>query len=346
GCIIGGAISGLFADLIGRKKILIVAAILFTLSAIGSAYPEAIFFTKDEPSLPLLVMFNIYRIIGGVGVGIGSAIAPVYIGEMTPRSSRGKFVALYSVAIGLGTLIVYIVNLVIASSSPESWLDDIGWRYMFASELVPALLFFIFLFFVPETPRHLVMKNNSNKAEYVLKQIFSNSKEALNTLKDIKESSIGIKRDKLFAYGKFVIFLGVAIAIFQQLLGINIIMYYAPRVFETMGAEGVASFFQTVIVGVINVVFMSLSLLFIDKSGRKPLLIWGSTICAISLLLVATLSYMDIYGLTTLIGILVFIAAFQMTWGSVTWPLVSEIFPNSIRGKAVSLATGLHWTAN
>ncbi|MCL7748490.1 D-xylose transporter XylE [Halalkalibacter alkaliphilus] len=348
GCVIGGIISGFLANKIGRKHTLILAAVLFFISALGSAYPELLFFTRDNPTMGLLLMFNFYRVLGGIGVGMASAIAPVYISEITPKQSRGKFVALYTLSIGIGALLVYIVNLLIAAGQSTAWIDDIGWRYMIASEMIPALLFLLLLFFVPETPRYLASKQEYTKAFSILQQVNGSKQKAQNILDDIKYSlnKQDMSKAHLFDYGKLVIFIGIAIAIFQQLIGINVILYYAPRIFEAMGAGPAASMLQTVIVGIVNIIFMALAILFVDSLGRKPLLIGGAIGCAISLFCVATLASMNIFGLTTLIFILLYVASFQMSWGVVTWVVVSEIFPNRIRGQAMSIAVALHWLAN
>lgn len=348
GCVLGGITSGYLANKIGRKKTLIIAAILFFISALGSAYPELFFFTKDNPTVSLLIMFNFYRVIGGVGVGIGSAIAPVYISELTPQQSRGKYVALYTLAIGIGALIVYIVNMTIVSGQTSAWIDDLGWRYMFASEMIPAFLFFALLFFVPETPRYLSAKNEYTKAFSVLEKVNGSKERAESILEDIKSSLSNQSTGKVsvFSYGKLVLVVGIAIAILQQFVGINVILYYAPRIFAELGAGQNASMLQTVIVGVINVIFMALAIFFVDSVGRKPLLIGGSIGCAISLFLVAALSSLDVFGISTLIFILFYVASFQFSWGVVTWVLVSEIFPNQIRGQATAIAVALHWLAN
>lgn len=348
GCVLGGVLSGYFANRLGRKKTLIIAAVLFFLSALGSAYPELLFFTKDEPTMGLLLMFNVYRIIGGIGVGIGSAIAPVYISEITPQKSRGKYVALYTLAIGIGALVVYIVNLGIVSGQSASWIDDIGWRYMFASEMIPAFLFFVLLFLVPETPRYLSVKKDYQKALTILEKVNGSKNKAQEILEDIKSSLNNQTTGKtnIFSYGKIVLVVGIAVAILQQLVGINVILYYAPRIFEELGAGQNGSMLQTVIVGVTNVIFMALAILFVDSWGRKPLLIGGSIGCAISLFTVTALASMNIFGLSTLIFILLYVASFQFSWGVVTWVFVSEIFPNKIRGQATSMAVALHWLAN
>jgi SP family xylose:H+ symportor-like MFS transporter len=349
GCVIGGLFSGFLSNKIGRKKTLIIAAILFAISAYMSGYPETFFFQKNDPSISLLVMFNIYRIIGGVGVGIGSAIAPVYISELSPKQSRGKLVSLYTLSVVMGQLIVYIVNMLIASGGTTEWVNAIGWRYMFLSELVPAVLFFFLLFFVPETPRYLVLKKEYNKAFLILEKVNSSKEKAESIINEIKDSMRFDLENKasIFSYGKRVLIIGIAIAIFQQLSGINVILYYAPRIFDSLGSIGTfLSMFQTVILGVVNVIFMGLAILFVDSIGRKPMLITGSAFCAIGLFMVAILSHFHIFGITTLVFMLLYVAAFQLTWGGVTWVVISEIFPNRIRGQAVSIATALHWFTN
>ncbi|WP_080875708.1 sugar porter family MFS transporter [Oceanobacillus timonensis] len=348
GCIIGGLISGLLANKLGRKKTLILAGFLFFFSALGSAYPEMFFFTKGDASFSLLIAFNTYRIIGGIGIGIGAAIAPMYISEISPEQSRGKYVAVYTISIGIGQLSVYTVNLLIASAQTTAWVSDIGWRYMFASEMIPALLFLSLLFFVPETPRYLVFNNEIQKASSILERVHNSKERASQIISEIKKTIFNktSQKARLFSYGGLVIFVGVAVHIFQPLIGINVIMYYAPRIFESMGVGQIASMFQTVIVGIVNVIFMTLALKFVDSLGRKPLLMVGSIGCAISLFLVAILGSMNVFGIITLVSILLYVACFQLTWGVVTWIVVSEVFPNKIRGKAVALASVLHWIAN
>ncbi|WP_079476740.1 sugar porter family MFS transporter [Marinococcus halophilus] len=347
GCIIGALISGLIANSIGRRNTLIIAATLFALSALGSAYPELFFFTRGEPTLSLLITFNLYRILGGIGVGLASAIAPVYISEMSPQHIRGKLVVLYNMAVVFGQTVVYIVNWGIVRGQSSAWVDDTGWRLMFASELVPAALFFLLLLFIPETPRYLALKNADTQAYNVLEKLQGSKEAASRTLSSIQES-LNTKTQKvnLFYYGKLVLAVGFTIAVLQQFIGINIILYYAPRIFESLGAGQSASMLQTILVGAIGVVVSLIAIRLIDRNGRKFLLLLGSAGCAICLFTVATLFFSGVYGVATLIFILGFVAFFQMTWGAVTWVMLSEIFPNKIRGQAMSLAVTLLWGAN
>ena len=348
GCIIGGLISGYFASKFGRKKSLITAAVLFFLSALGSAFPEFLFFTKGEPTISLLLTFNLYRIIGGIGVGLASAVVPMYIGEIAPADIRGRLVSFNQFMIIFGMLVVYFVNWGIASGRPLEWINDIGWRYMFASEAIPALAFGLLLLLVPETPRYLAIKNQDNKALDVLTKI-NGAAEAKTILGEIKKSvraSANLPAEKLFAYGKLVIVIGIMLSVFQQFVGINVALYYAPRIFESMGAAKDASMLQTIVMGVINVVFTVVAILTVDKWGRKPLLITGSIGMAIGMFGVAGMAFSNIIGIGTLIFIIIYTASFMMSWGPICWVLISEIFPNKIRGQAVAVAVAAQWAAN
>ncbi|MEH6986303.1 D-xylose transporter XylE [Cytobacillus firmus] len=348
GCIIGGLISGYFASKFGRKNSLIAAAFLFFLSALGSAFPEFLFFTKGEPTISLLLTFNLYRIIGGIGVGLASAIVPMYIGEIAPADIRGRLVSFNQFMIIFGMLVVYFVNWGIASGRPLEWINDVGWRYMFASEAIPALAFGLLLLLVPETPRYLAIKNHDDKALAVLTKI-NGASEAKTILGEIKKSvtaSANVPAEKLFAYGKLVIVIGILLSVFQQFVGINVALYYAPRIFESMGAAKDASMLQTIVMGVINVIFTVVAILTVDKWGRKPLLITGSIGMAIGMFGVAGMAFSNIIGMGTLIFIIVYTASFMMSWGPICWVLISEIFPNKIRGQAVAVAVAAQWAAN
>ncbi|UOE53277.1 D-xylose transporter XylE [Bacillus sp. CMF12] len=348
GCIIGGLISGYFASKFGRKKSLIAAAVLFFLSALGSAFPEFLFFTKGEPTISLLLTFNLYRIIGGIGVGLASAIVPMYIGEIAPADIRGRLVSFNQFMIIFGMLVVYFVNWGIASGRPLEWINDVGWRYMFASEAIPALAFGLLLLLVPETPRYLAINNHDDKALAVLTKI-NGAAEAKTILGEIKKSvaaSANVPAEKLFAYGKLVIVIGILLSVFQQFVGINVALYYAPRIFESMGAAKDASMLQTIVMGVINVIFTVVAILTVDKWGRKPLLITGSIGMAIGMFGVAGMAFSNIIGMGTLIFIIVYTASFMMSWGPICWVLISEIFPNKIRGQAVAVAVAAQWAAN
>lgn len=348
GCIFGGIISGYFASKLGRKNSLIISAVLFFISALGSAYPEFLFFTKGEPSLALLFMFNIYRIIGGIGVGLASAITPMYISEIAPADIRGKMVSFNQFMIIFGMLVVYFVNWGIANGQSIEWINDIGWRYMFGSEAIPAILFALLLYFVPETPRYLAMQNQNEKALTVLTKIngAAEAKSILNEIKNNVRLSSNSKAEKIYAYGKWVIVVGILLSVFQQFVGINVALYYAPRIFESMGAAKDASMLQTIVMGLVNVIFTVVAIYTVDKWGRKPLLITGSIGMAIGMFGVAGLAFANIIGISTLVFIILYTASFMMSWGPICWVLISEIFPNKIRGQAVAIAVAAQWAAN
>ncbi len=344
GCIIGGVISGMFASKFGRKKSLLIAAVLFFLSALGSGYPEFLFFKQGEPSLGVLYVFNIYRIIGGIGVGLASAVCPMYIGEIAPADIRGKLVSWNQFAIIFGMLVVYFVNWGIARGQTIEWIDSIGWRRMFLSEAIPAGLFGLLLTFVPESPRYLALKGNKDKALQILTRIngLEKAKAIFNDIEETVEKSSA----KLFAYGKIVIIIGILLSVFQQFVGINVALYYAPRIFESMGAAKDASMMQTVVMGLINVLFTVVAIFTVDRWGRKPLLMVGSIGMAIGMFAIGGLAFFNVIGISTLVFIIVYTASFMMSWGPICWVLISEIFPNKIRGRAVAIAVAAQWTAN
>lgn len=346
GCIIGGAISGFLSNRLGRKRSLQLAGFLFFTSALGSAFPEFLFFEKGNPTTGLLAMFNFYRIWGGIGVGLASAVCPTYIGEIAPAEIRGRLVSFNQFAIIFGMLVVYFVNWGIASGQSIEWINDTGWRYMFASESIPAGLFFILLFFVPETPRYLALIHEDQKALSVLEKINTSKEKAKSILSEITSSVSETTKAKIFSYGKKVIIIGILLSVFQQFVGINVVLYYAPRIFESMGVARDASMLQTIVMGLVNVVFTIVAIITVDRWGRKPLLITGSIGMAVGMIAIAILSYFDIISILTLIFIIIFTASFMMSWGPICWVYISELFPNKIRGQAVAIAVAFQWFAN
>lgn len=346
GCIIGGLISGFLSNRLGRKRSLQIAGILFFLSALGSAWPETLFFEKGNPTMGLLWTFNLYRIIGGIGVGLASAVCPTYIGEISPANIRGRLVSFNQFAIIFGMLVVYFVNWGIANGQTIAWINDIGWRYMFASEAIPAGLFFVLLFFVPETPRYLALANQESKAKTVLEHIYASKDKAKEVLAEITSTIDDGVKARVFSFGKKVIVIGILLSVFQQFVGINVVLYYAPRIFESMGAAKDASMLQTIVMGLVNVIFTVVAILSVDKWGRKPLLITGSIGMAVGMFAIAILSYLDIISILTLIFIIIFTASFMMSWGPICWVYISELFPNKIRGQAVAIAVAAQWAAN
>jgi MFS transporter, SP family, xylose:H+ symportor len=339
GCVIGGAAAGFLSKSIGRKNGLLLSAVCFSISAIGAWRPESFNFfgTLDVYS------FVIYRIIGGIGVGIASMISPMYIAEIAPAGVRGKLVSFNQLAIISGMLIIYFVNYTIARHGNEQWLITDGWRWMFFSGVIPAGVFFVLLFFVPETPRYLAMKGRDEKALRVLEKI-AGKEQAEGTLRDIK-ATLHEKNVPWLSYGFFLIFIGIMLSVFQQFVGINAVLYYASNIFRNMGASTDSSLLQTIIVGIVNGLFTVVAIVTVDKFGRKPLMIIGSIGMAVSMFALGFAFYSGNVGIVALVFMLTYTAAFAMSWGPVCWVLLAEIFPNSIRG-ALSIAVAAQWIAN
>ena len=357
GCILGSAFSGLFASKLGRKRSLIFAGVCFFISAWGSMYPETWLLPDGVATWDLLIVFNFYRILGGIGVGMASAICPMYIGEVAPSNIRGMLVSWNQFAIIFGQLVVYFVNFLIlgdnanpiydaagaiANMADAEWTITTGWRYMFGSECVPALLFTILICFVPETPRYLVMIGRDDSAMNVLSRI-NGSKAAQEILTEIK-NTITVKTEKLFSYGFMCIFVGIMLSVFQQAVGINAVLYYAPRIFKDMGMDNEMVF--TVVMGVINILFTLVAIFNVEKLGRKPLLIGGSIGMAVGAFGVAITFGQPGMEMVTAISIMVYSASFMFSWGPITWVLIAEIFPNTIRGAAVAIAVAFQWIFN
>ncbi len=356
GCVVGGLISGVLAARLGRRNSLRLASLLFFLSALGSFNPEFLFFTKGEPTLSLFYAFNAYRILGGIGVGLASAVCPMYIAEIAPSNIRGTLVSCNQFAIIFGMLVVYFVNFLIMGDhtnpivengvlnpASDAWTISTGWRYMFLSEAIPASVFGILLFFVPKTPRYLMLVGENTTAMNILQKI-NGEKVAKSVFEDIR-ATLSEKSDKLLAYGLPVIIIGILLSVFQQAIGINAVLYYAPRIFESAGAEG-GGMMQTVIMGVVNILFTCVAIFTVDKFGRKPLLIIGSIGMAAGAFMVALCDQMSISGMLPVLSIIVYAAFFMMSWGPICWVLISEIFPNTIRGKAVAIAVAFQWVFN
>ena len=362
GCVIGGAVSGYFASLLGRRNSLRLAAVLFFLSALGSYYPEFLFLEYGKANMSLLLAFNLYRVIGGIGVGLASAICPMYIAEIAPSEIRGTLVSCNQFAIIFGMLVVYFVNYLILgdhtnpivlkdtatglySLSPESdmWTVQNGWRYMFGSEAIPAAAFGLLLFTVPKTPRYLVMTGQHQVALSILEKINGVNK-AREILAEIRATATE-KTEKLFTYGFAVIFIGIMLSVFQQAIGINAVLYYAPRIFESAGAEG-GGMMQTVIMGIVNILFTVVAIVTVDRFGRKPLLIIGSIGMAVGAFMVAICDNWGIKGIIPVLSVITYAAFFMMSWGPICWVLIAEIFPNTIRGQAVAIAVAFQWIFN
>ena len=344
GCIIGGLTGGLVSVKLGRKKGLLLAAVLFLISAIGSAMPEMFFRPIGQADHTFMYHFIFYRIIGGIGVGLASMLSPMYIAEMSPANMRGKLVSWNQFAIIFGMLVVYFVNYTIALSGDASWLDSIGWRWMFASEIIPASLFLILLFFVPETPRYLALKNNEEKAMKILSKI--NGTAVAGVVMDEIQATLKATSGKLFSYGYVVIIAGVLLSVFQQFVGINVVLYYAPEIFKNLGSNTNDSLMLTIIVGIINLSFTVLAIFTVDRFGRKPLQIVGALGMALFMFMLGFSFFFGKLGVIAMVSMLGYVACFAFSWGPITWVLLSELFPNKIRGGAMAIAVAAQWIAN
>lgn len=344
GCIVGVAGAGIISDRFGRKFSLILAALLFMLSAIGCAL---------SPTQGWLI---IARLVGGMGVGIASMLSPLYISEISPSHIRGRLVALYQFAITVGILTAYFVNagLLKLSGNPEfvfsGWWDQIFvsevWRSMLGSETIPALLFLLFLLAVPETPRWLLLKNKEVKARYVLTKVNGKDKarEEIKAISETISNKSASLKDMIKSGYLFPLLVGAALALLSQLSGINAIIYYGPTILNEAGFQLGDALGGQVIIGIINVLFTLIAIWKIDQLGRRPLLIFGVSGIFIFLLIIGLLFFLGIdSGIVLLIFILLFIACFAFSYGPVVWVLLSEIYPTRFRGRAMSIATLTLW---
>ncbi|WP_163859713.1 sugar porter family MFS transporter [Paenibacillus elgii] len=337
GCIAGAALSGMLSDRFGRKKVLIAAAALFIIGSVGSAIPAT--FTG----------YIIARMIGGIGIGITSTLCPLYNAEIAPARYRGRLVALNQFATVTGIFLVYFVNSGIAGYADDAWNIATGWRWMFGVGVLPGLLFLVLLFFVPESPRWLIKQGRPVEALPILLKIHGDDlarQEVLDIKESFKQENASLRQ--LFSPGlRTALLVGVVLAVLQQVTGINAIMYYAPEIFKQAGAGTNASLVQTILVGLINFLFTILALWLIDKAGRKALLLVGSALMTVSLLVIGIAFHSGhTSGPLVLVFILVYVAAFAISLGPVVWVLLSEIFPNRIRGRATAIASMSLWAAD
>jgi SP family xylose:H+ symportor-like MFS transporter len=337
GCLIGAFFSDFLSDTFGRKVTMIITAILFILNSVGTAFPTS------------FTMFVVFRIIGGIGVGIASMVVPMYIAEIAPPKRRGALVGNYQLAIVIGIVVVYFVNYFIALQGDADWNLNIGWRWMFGSEIIPSILFLIFIFLIPESPRWLFQKGETSKAIVVLQKL-NTAEEVAQVQSEIENSLHQEDKNQWKHLGnpifKKVLFVGVGLSIFQQLTGINAILYYAPEIFKSLGSSTDVSLLETSILGVVNLLFTLLAIRLVDKMGRKPLLYIGSIGMTIALAAVGLFIYFNAIGNWVLPFLLLFMASFSISWGPIVWVLLSEIFPNKIRSLALAISVFIQWVAN
>lgn len=331
GAIAGAFGSGVLTDRYGRKSVLIFVALFFAVSCIVTSLSTS------------ATIFITARLFGGLAVGAASVLSPMYVAEVAPPKMRGMLVSVYQLTIVLGILCSYIINY---------WLHDVenNWRWMFAVGTAPSVLFFAGLFFIPESPRWLYKAGKKEAALDVLSRIGGESfakSELVEIAESLKDGSASVKSNELFkpAYRK-VMWAGFLLAILVQVSGINTIVDYAPKILLTAGIEVKNALLQTSLIGLINFLFTFVAISLIDKVGRKFLYLIGSAGMVVTLIMLSISFYLEIEGLFTLICILLFIAFFSSCIGPVFWTLVSEIFPNKIRGKAVAFASFTQWIFN
>lgn len=331
GAIFGSFGSGILTDKYGRKKVLIYVALFFALSCAMTALATS----------PLL--FILSRIFGGLAVGAASVLSPMYVAEVAPPRIRGMLVAIYQLAIVFGILCSYTINY---------WLHDAdnNWRWMFATGIVPSVLFFAGLFFIPESPRWLYKAGRKDESLMVLRRIVSDSfaeEEIKEIAKSLTENPGSAPRGELFKpASRKVMLVGFFLAILVQVSGINTVIDYAPKILLAAGVEIKNALLQTSILGLINFIFTFVAILFVDKVGRRRLYLTGSMGMAITLIMLAVSFFFKMEGIFTLISIMLFLAFFSSCIGPVFWTLVSEIYPNRIRGKALAFASFTQWIFN
>ena len=349
GAIIGALVSGSLSDRFGRKPILIIAAFLFFISALGCTIPNSFIF--------LIVA----RIIGGIGVGMASVLAPLYISEFSPPKIRGKLIALYQLSIVIGILLAYLSNWLLLKFSQEStslfdetdklykiFVSEV-WRGMFGFEMIPSGLFILLLFLIPESPRWLIKNNNPEKGFNILTKI-SGEKIAEKEFKEIKNSISKFKgriADLLKPGLRLALLVGIGLSVFGQFTGVNIIIYYGPTILENAGFKIDGALQFQVAIGLINLIFTILALWKIDRWGRRPLLVYGMFSVFISLIIIAfQFTFDSSQGILIVVMLCIYMASLALSINAVIWVLIGEIFPNRIRGSAMSIVTFTNWGAN
>ncbi|MEM8865277.1 MAG: sugar porter family MFS transporter [Planctomycetota bacterium] len=337
GCFIGVAFAGELNDRLGRKAALIIAAFLFLVSAVGTAVPAT------------LNQFVGFRALGGLGVGIASMTSPMYIAEISPAKIRGRMVSLNQLAIVSGMLVVYFVNYYIAAQGNAAWNASTGWRWMFGSEAVPALLLLVLLVFAPESPRFLLAVGEESRAREILRRVDgeAHANQEVEEIRAALAEETGSLGQLLQPGVRQVLVIGISLAVLQQVTGINVFLYYAPEILKSLaGAETDVALLQTVMVGAVNLAFTLLAIGTVDKIGRKPLMIAGAAGMGICLTAIGLAVNANAIGAWVLGFMLGYIACFAMSVGPVTWVILSEIFPTKVRGRALAIATFFLWLAN
>ncbi len=330
GCIIGCLAAGAVADKYGRRPGLMIAAFIFAVSSTGIAVSEG------------LTYFLVMRFAAGIGVGMASLLCPMYIAEISPANVRGRNVAINQLTIVIGILVTNLVNYYLADNGPDSW------RWMFGVGVVPSLIFLIGVIWLPESPRWLLKDGQEDKARKVLAKIGSDT-FASNTLAAIRQSLSGTTRQSYAAVFETkvrpAVVVGIVLAVFQQFCGINVVFNYTSTIFESVGASLDKQLFETVSIGLVNLVFTILAMMIVDKVGRRPLMLFGSIGLSVIYIILAYMLQNSFPAGMISIFVLLAISIYAISLAPVTWILISEIFPNRIRGKASSVATVSLWAA-
>lgn len=346
GCLVGALFSGYFSDRFGRKLPLIGAAAMFTIAAVGTGMANH--FTA----------FIIYRLIGGLGIGLASAISPMYIAEISPASMRGRLVSVNQLTIVIGILAAQIINYLIAEAVPadatddfilNSWNGQTGWRWMFWAGTLPAFAFFLLAFLIPESPRFLAKSGKRDGSLKILERIGGREyalQEQNNIAETLNASDTKVDWKALTAKKvRPMLILGIVLAVFQQWCGINVIFNYAEEIFTSAGYSVGDMLFNIVITGTVNLVFTLLAMRMVDSWGRRKLMLLGSIGLAGIYFMLGTSYFFELKGIAILVLVMVAIATYAMTLAPVTWVVLSEIFPNKIRGAAMAVATTALWIA-
>ncbi|MGI8905915.1 MAG: sugar porter family MFS transporter [Candidatus Sumerlaeaceae bacterium] len=335
GCIVGAAFAGMVNDSIGRKKTLILCGVLFVVSSLGTAFPQT------------LTQFVWARFLAGIAIGAVSMTSPIYIAEIAPTRVRGRLVSLYQLAIVTGIFVVFFVNSLIQRMGDDAWNTETGWRLMFGVGALPSFLFALLALIVPESPRWLVQAGRRQQAMDILTRVAGRpeaERQMLEIETTIAQEEGGIR--EIFSGGYLVaLVIGVMLAVFQQFSGINSIMYYAPEIFKSVGSSSDSAFLQTVCVGAVNLIFTLVAVAWVDKAGRKALLIAGTGLQVLTLGAVGYLFHTHGSPWALLACILLYVAAFAAAMGPIVWLVIAEIFPNRVRGRAMSIAILALWAA-
>jgi MFS transporter, SP family, arabinose:H+ symporter len=336
GCIVGAAISGPIGDRLGRKRSLIISAVIFALSSVASALPVT------------LEQFAWSRFIGGIAIGASSMLSPLYIAEIAPEKFRGTLVALYQLAIVIGVLVVFFANREIQRLGDEAWNISTGWRWMFASLTVPSVLFSVLLLTVPESPRWLMKMGRRAEAQVILERVggVESAAREIRQIEQVLSQEEGRWIELLTPGYRRAVLIGSLLAIFGQFSGINAIVYYAPEIFKAAGSSTDVAFSNTITIGLVNLLFTFVAIWLVDRAGRKPLLIVGTMVQVIALFSVGLMFHLGHQGVFLLASILAYIAAFAIAMGPIPWIINSEIFPTKLRGRAMSIAIMLLWLAD